>query len=72
MAKARIMSVLPGRINPDAIYVMSASGNIYRLKPTVAAAQRKVHNIDTATLIQRTKERGTIDTKFFTKGRGGK
>ena len=69
--KAQVVGVLVGRKNTDNIYVKSASGNVYLLKESTRKEQLAINPKQTAqSVVARIKERGTIDTRYFTKIRG--
>jgi hypothetical protein len=70
MAKANVSGVAVGLKHSTNIYVKSASGNVYRMNPLTIKHQQSANKIGINGLIARIKERGTIDTKFFTKVKG--
>jgi hypothetical protein len=69
MAQAKVSMVRVGKKNKTAIYVQSASGNVYRLHPQTVREQAKCgRSIDQ--IIAHITNRATINTKFYTKVRG--
>lgn len=69
MALAKVSMVRVGKKHKTAIYVQSASGNVYRLHPkTVREQAQRGRTIEQ--MIDLITERATINTKFYTKVRG--
>lgn len=69
MAQAKVSMVRVGKKHKTAIYVQSASGNVYRLSPqTVREQAQRGRTIEQ--MIAHITERATINTKFYTKVRG--
>lgn len=69
MALAKVSMVRVGRKNKTAIYIQSASGNVYRLHPQTVREQVKCGRTIEQMIAHITK-RETINTKFYTKVRG--
>ena len=69
MALSKVSMVRVGRKNKTAIYIQSASGNVYRLHPKTVREQIKCGRTIEQMIAHITK-RATINTKFYTKVRG--
>jgi len=65
--KAYVEHVAIGRKNPNAIYVQSRSGNIYRLKDATVTEQKSLFELSILDLCTRISNRGVIDTKQYIK-----
>ena len=65
--KAYVEHVAIGRKNPNAIYVQSRSGNIYRLKDEIVTQQTSLFELSVIDLCNRIYDRGVIDTRQYIK-----
>ena len=63
----KVAMVRVGKKRKSTLYVLSESGRVYQMKQSVVAEQCKNNRIGVEELCRRTMQRGTIDTKFYTK-----